>query len=432
MPDTGSNIIIDITGNTANMATDFASTGSGITNAHVPVQKIAFGDSTITKRVSSSDPLPITIQSYQTNVGVTGEVGITGMIEIVNPFETAPTGITNNWIKVAGNVTGGDIGITGTIQGISGGVPVGITGTVSISESTGMPIHGISGADGKGGTLAPVFVTGGRGLTHGTDSVTVHGTVGITGGRTILAATDSIKVFGSDATEYIPNILYRSRDGATAGFSGDALKVSIVDQTINATVNVSSTHGVTNDVLNNALRVQGLTGGEPLLIKGENGGAVPITASTAVPTSISGTVTISDTNIVNALETATKPVPQNLISIKNNTQPISGIRSDLNSGNVKVQVLETSQPSSIASGTKTATATASQIAANQSTKVGVKVKASIENTDSVLIGDYQLTRNESSGYPLEPGESCFLNVNNIGLLYCRSLSGNQQLHYLGS
>ena len=40
MPDTGSNIIIDISGNTANMATEFASSGSGITNAHVPIQKI--------------------------------------------------------------------------------------------------------------------------------------------------------------------------------------------------------------------------------------------------------------------------------------------------------------------------------------------------------------------------------------------------------
>ena len=78
MPDTGSNIIIDITGNTANMATDFASSGSGITNAHVPIQKIAFGDDTVTNRVSSSNPLPITIQSYQSNVGISGDVGITG------------------------------------------------------------------------------------------------------------------------------------------------------------------------------------------------------------------------------------------------------------------------------------------------------------------------------------------------------------------
>ncbi len=68
MPDTGSNIIIDITGNTANMATDFASSGSGITNAHVPIQKIAFGDDTVTNRVSSSNPLPITMSQSVTLV----------------------------------------------------------------------------------------------------------------------------------------------------------------------------------------------------------------------------------------------------------------------------------------------------------------------------------------------------------------------------
>ena len=75
MPDTGSNIIIDISGNTANMATDFASTGVGITNAHVPINKIAFGDENTSTRVSASDPLPVTIQSNQELVGVTGDVG---------------------------------------------------------------------------------------------------------------------------------------------------------------------------------------------------------------------------------------------------------------------------------------------------------------------------------------------------------------------
>ena len=64
MPDTGSNITIDISGNTAEMATDFASSGVNVTGAHVPIQKLAFGDSTVSKRVSSSNPLPITIQSY--------------------------------------------------------------------------------------------------------------------------------------------------------------------------------------------------------------------------------------------------------------------------------------------------------------------------------------------------------------------------------
>ena len=72
MPDTGSNIVIDISGNTANMATDFAAAGAGLTNAHVSIQKVAFGDDTITKRVSEVNPLPVTLQSYQNLIGVTG------------------------------------------------------------------------------------------------------------------------------------------------------------------------------------------------------------------------------------------------------------------------------------------------------------------------------------------------------------------------
>ena len=105
MPDTGSNIIIDISGNTANMATDFASSGVGITNAHIPIQKIAFGDDTVSTRVSASTPLPITIQSNQELVGVSGSVGLTGNATIVVPFEPVPTGVTNNFIKVAGTST---------------------------------------------------------------------------------------------------------------------------------------------------------------------------------------------------------------------------------------------------------------------------------------------------------------------------------------
>lgn len=441
MPDTGSNIIIDISGNTANMATEFASSGSGITNAHVPIQKIAFGDATVSKRVSSTDPLPVTIQSTQVNVGISGDVGITGHAQVITPrFGSEPStafGITNNFLKVAGSVTGGLVGVSGYIEGISGGVPVGITGTVTISETTGMPVHGISGQDGvtnnsAAGVFAPILVTGGRGLSQGTDSVTVHGTVGITGGRTILAATDSIKVFGYDGGNQVAATLFTGT-GATAGFSGDALKVAVVNTGFTFAVNLSSTVGVTNGSADRAIQVEGLSGGEPLLIKGENGGSVPITASTAVPASVSGTVTIDDTNIVNSLETSTKPVPRDLAAINAQTKPISSIRSDLNSGNIKVRITASDQPGSIVSGSKTTTAVASQLVSKgENVSVGVKVKASIENTDSVLIGNYKLTQNDSAGYPLEPGESCFINVSSPGLIYCRSQSGTQLLHYLGS
>ena len=113
------------------MATDFAAAGVGITNAHVPIQKLAFGDDTITNRVSSSSPLPITIQSYQSVVGVSGDVGITGGVAIGNFGELPTRGGTHdlirNFVKVAGDTMGGPVGITGHIQGLSNGIPVGVT-----------------------------------------------------------------------------------------------------------------------------------------------------------------------------------------------------------------------------------------------------------------------------------------------------------------
>ncbi len=427
MPDTVSNIIIDISGNTANMATDFASSGVGITAAHVPIQKIAFGDETVSTRVSSSNPLPITIQSNQELVGVSGSVGITGNATIVVPFEPEPTGITNNFIKVAGTSTGGNVGITGTIQGISGGFPVPVSGTVNVSNATGLGVFGVDG-------LTAVSITGGRRLNHADDSVRIENSViGVSGGRTILAATDSIKVFGSDATPYVPVVLAKDRTGSTAGFSGDALKVAVTNTSFTATVNVSATTGVTNDSADNALRVQGLSGGEPLMVKGENGGAVNVTATSSLPVSFSGTQTINDTNIVNALESSNKPLITNLSSINQDTSSITLIRNDLNSGNVSVKVSETEQPTAIRSGSKSIGLNATQITGSGgAVKVGVKVKASIDNTDSVLIGNFRLVNGEAAGYPLEPGESCFLNVNDIGLIYARSSLGKQTIHYLGS
>ena len=427
MPDTGSNIIIDISGNTANMATDFASSGVGITNSHVPIQKIAFGDETVSTRVSASTPLPITIQSNQELVGVSGSVGITGNTKIVVPFEPVPTGLTNNFIKVAGTSTGGFIGVTGTIEGISGGFPVPVSGTVNVSNATGLGVFGISGA-------TAIAITGGRRLNHSEDSVRIENSViGVSGGRTILAATDSIKVFGSDATPYVPVVLSKDRTGSTAGFSGDALKVAVTNTSFTATVNVSATTGVTNDSAGNALKVQGLSGGEPLMIKGENGGAVNVVATSSLPVSFSGTQTINDTNIVNALESSTKPLITNLSSISQDTSSIKLIRNDLNSGNVSVKVSETEQPTAIRSGSKSVGLNATQIiGSGGAVKVGVKVKASLDNTDTVLIGNFRLVNGESAGYPLEPGESCFLNVNDIGLIYARSSSGKQTIHYLGS
>tara|TARA_S200002703_G_scaffold12314_1_gene10992 strand:+ start:337 stop:1656 length:1320 start_codon:yes stop_codon:yes gene_type:complete len=439
MPDTGSNIIIDISGNTANMATDFALSGVGITNAHVPIQKIAFGDNTATTRVSSSDPLPITIQSYQSLTGVTGEVGITGGVAIGN-FGELPSGggtfaTNHNFIKVAGSTSGDPVGITGHIQGMTSGIPVGVTGTISIRENTeGMFVRGLSGTDGFSGTFAPIRITGGRHFSHLTDSIEVTGSVVASGGRTILAATDSIKAFGSDGEQTVKSVLYRSADGATAGFSGDALKVAIVDATVNATVNVSSTHGVTN-AAEPPLRIQGFTAGsghDPVIVRGQYDGAVRVTAPSALPVSFSGDMDINDTDLINSLESSSKPLITNLSNISTNSDSIPLIRNDLSTGNFKVTVSESAQPETLVSGSKTVSTVAGQLIANAALKSGIKVKASMDNTDSIYVGGFRLANDSSAGYILEPGDSCYLNIDNAGKIYIRSVSGSQQVYYIGS
>ena len=434
MPDTGSNIIIDISGNTANMATDFASSGVGITNAHVTIQKVAFGDDSVTKRVSSSNPLPVTIQSNQERVGVSGDVGITGAVMIGNVGELPVAGLSGynvakNFIKVAGSTSGDPVGITGHVQGVAGGFPVGVTGTVSISRTSGMPVFGISGA-----TL--IGVTAGRKLHFSTDSIRIDNTtIGVSGGRTILAATDSIKTFGSDGGNKVKTVLFASEDGVSAGFSGDSLKVAVTNTAFTATVNVSSVHGVTN-ATEPPLRIQGFTAGsqhDPVIIRGQrSGGSVPVIASTTLPVSFSDTVNINDTDIITSLESSSKPLNSNLGVIRNNSDQLPLIRSDLNSGNFKVTVVETEQPDKFVSGTKSVSAIASQILKSTGLRDGVRIKASIDNTDSILVGNFRLVNDTSAGYPLEPGESCYLNVNDIGTIYCRSNSGRQQIHYLGS
>jgi hypothetical protein len=325
--------------------------------------------------------------------------------------------------------------ITGHIQGLSNGIPVGVTGTISISESSGMPVRGISGTDGKTGSFAPVRVTGGRHLSNLTDTVEVTGSVDVSGGRTILAATDSIKTFGSDGGNKLKTVLFASEDGVSAGFSGDSLKVAVTNATISATVNVSSTHGVTN-ASEPPLKIQGFTAGsghDPVIIRGELGsGALNVAAPSPLDVSFSGTQTIDDTNIVNSLESSSKPLIQALNSIKNDINSVPLIRSDLSAGNFSVVVTDTDMPETLSSGSKNISTQAIQVSTNVALKRGVKIKASIDNTDSILVGGFRLANDSNSGFSLEPGESCYLEIDNMGKVYCRSVSGRQQVFYIGS
>jgi hypothetical protein len=449
MPDTGPNIIIDISGNTAELATDFNTSGTGLTGSHVQIFKLGYGDSDVTTRVSGTDPFPVKIHGQTGNIGITGSVSGTGTFPIANVGTDEGAGVSFQYIAIAGSTSGATlVGVTGTIQGISNGFPLGVSGYVEITND-GIRTQGFSGGTTaewdpgtSGGFGMPIAVTQGRRLHKDTDNVTVHGTVNATGGRNLGAGTDAISVYGYDASPYVRTQLWKG-DGISAGWSGDSLKVALTNTDITASITVSSTHGVTNDVTTDdpedahgGLKIQGVSGGAPVVIRGDNGGAVEITTTSALSTTVSGDVSVTNSTISDAITDETKPIISNLKNIDSNTTGIAGIRTDMLGGKIRAKITEMVRPNKINSGRNSVSNTASTLNSNGRLLSGVHVKASPTNTGNILIGSSDLISNVTQGYLLEPGESMFIECDNLNKVYVRQAStggvGNQIVHYLGS
>jgi hypothetical protein len=161
--DNDTNIIIETSGLTANIATDVAPFG-GVT-AHFQVNKLAYGVTGSATVVSSANPLPVTIAS-----GMTATIsGFTGTIAVQGP----------------------------------GAGPVVVSGTVSAIGLSGSPVY----VSTQSGTR--VEITGGIPLSKTTDSVSVFGPSGLTyvyanlvssSGAAIGTSGDALKVSISGAS----------------------------------------------------------------------------------------------------------------------------------------------------------------------------------------------------------------------------------------
>ena len=395
MPYTASNVPLEIYGNTASFATDFGPSGTGLTNTHVSIVKVVFGDADTATRVSSADPMPVIVNGTTGSaVEVTGDVAGRGDFYVRN--SVMGSGSTAIYVAVAGNTLGTSlVGVTAMVQGFSGGHPVGVSGSVEVNNLA-VPIRGITedhyigfgGVTGSGWSagIYPVVMTGGRRLNSSIDSVTVSGNVHLTN-------------------------------------SG-----------ISFTLDVSAVLGVTN-ASENPLYVQGYTGssGVPLTVRGENGGAVEVVSTSALNVSVGNEVSIADDDILKQLGT-TGDIYAQLSSIKTNTGTIQTISDDIRSGAGSVKISQITRPSSFTASGKKLSASAGSVVlgANQIVRSGVTIKASSTNTDVIYIGSTTLTRTTSNGYPLDPGESLFLEVGNVNLIYVRSNSGIQNIHYIAS
>ena len=457
MSDTNNNITIDITGNTASMATDYGLSGVCMGSTHVPLSKVVWGDNDNGKRVDLSNPLPIQVAGQTGPIEIFGNISGTtsGSVQIKNFMDVGSSLL--NYVAVAGSTNGSElVGITGYVQGMTNGIAIAITGDVKIYGSMaprGVMIQGTSA--GATATIngeiypgygygVPVAVTGGRRLSHTTDSIRIDNTtIGISGGRELTAATDSVSVYGFDGSSVVRTSLHSGSSGITAGFSGDALKVAIVNAAEGITFNVSvqAITGVTN-AGEPPLRVQGFDADssyDPIIVQGTNSGALEVFANTPLYTNILNSVEIQDSAIIASLENTSKPLISNLSKIKSNTNSIGSIHTDITTGRgVKAKITEIEKPNTIRSGSKiiNGNMSAQSLDGNLEVKSGITVKLSPNSRSNVLIGNRNLSNNINNGYMLEPGESIYIEINNINKIFvkCEDTSPNADatLYYIGS
>tara|TARA_Y100000034_G_C6886923_1_gene407326 strand:+ start:481 stop:1869 length:1389 start_codon:yes stop_codon:yes gene_type:complete len=462
MADSTSNIYIDISSDGATMATDFGKGSEvGLTASHVSLTKMVWGDYNDNKRVTLGNPIPIQWAGQTGPVDIAGNMsGTTGSSFPIKNYGQDGSGSSGalHYVAVAGSTNGvSPVGVTGTIQGILNGIPIEITGDVAIRGSLdaprGVAIQGTSAgytAEINGevypgyGYGIPVAVTAGRRLHSDTDSVNVVGTINSTGGRQLTPATDAVQVWGYDQGQSVHAMLRASNDGVTAGFSGDALKVAVTNGTFNITANVSAVVGVTN-ASEPPLRIQGYTASaqaDPVIVRGENNGALEIVSTSSLSTTVSNIVDINDDDVIAYLggpsnsSVTTSPIVDKLTEIEKDTDQLQSIRADLSSGKIKATVAEIERPSTFQAKLATVRPNAGVMWGSIILRTGATIKAHPNNEANMLVGDATLQNSYKNGYLLEPGESIFIEINNINKIYIMTEPGsspsNDVCHFICS
>lgn len=302
---------------------------------------------------NGTEGLTTYIQIYKMAYGPSGSYTV---IDSGNPMP----------VTVSGGMTATISGFTGTIsiQGVVSGTAVPVSGSVVVSGISSAPVYV------QTATNCRVEITGGRNLSRLTDSVSCYGPAG----STFLYATPV------DAS------------GAAFGTTGNPINVSLIG--VSATVNLSATVGVTNDVAGNGLRIQGMSGG------------------TSVNTTVDNTVAINDTALLAG---------------------ITAIYGQVVTLNASLGAIGAARPSSFQTDrVSSAYPTQARLDATGFTcQNGINIKALSTNTDFVYIGNTAGFAG-ASGYALDPGDETFLSIVNTNKLWILANSGTQTITYMAS
>ena len=270
--------------------------------------------------------------------------------------------------------------------------------------------------------------------------VTVSGTVSTTGGWKAAAATDSISVYGHDQGTKVWTRVFAG-DGTTIGHSGDALNVNIMNAGMTFSVNIGATLDMGITAAGGPLRIQGPTGSayanfDPITVRGEAAGAIDVISNSGVNATVTGTVTIDDTDIRQSLGGATAALITTLQDIRTGTNEIKSIRGDFSNNKIKATISSITKPDNLLAGRVICQGTATAFP-NFKISTGITIKSNPTNTANVMIGHRTLAQNPNQGYVLEPGESVYLEVSNLNLIF-HMIDANSPtndeitIHYIGS
>ena len=493
MPD---NIIIASgpSGATYNMATDYGFGTSA--DAHVQIVKAVYGDDTTSTRVSNTNPMPVQLFSGYSGGSTAsiiedGQLKVKGTLNIGN--QIAIHGSTAGFLKVivAGGVTGtsggtGVIGstgnpavysaveVTGSVQGISGGqaltvsatdldirnLTAGVIGYTGATLSDSVAVQGIYGGTAVNVSATDLDI---RNLTA-TDIITVVGTtasnVGVTGTvtaiatdldiRDLAAGTDSVAVYAASGGTTLPVDLYAA--GVALGVSGDALKVAFDSVTgVTFSVNVAADIGVSNTTGTN-LAISGATLGNAVRVEGAGPAQSVIVSATDLD--IRNLTSADQVTVVGAAATAATTTATTITQVDNK---LATINTNVTSVNSKVDTLNTSLTTLSNSVTTVGTEKFIKTSVNQivppkslyvqnitvtgsgkplkniTLQNGITIKSSNTNSSQIYVGGTSLQTSISEGYPIDPGQEIFINIENASSIYIRTQAGRSaNIHVIGS
>ena len=410
MPDTDPNLIVDITGTTAAIATDY------VNSSHFQVNKIAWGDTGASNRVTTSTPLPVNIQTVTATLGVTGSVSGLGNFKVING--------TTSTIVVSGTTSSSytPVQINGTIQGITNSVLVGVTGSVNVTNS--ITILG-------GSTFSyvnPIGITGGRNLNYITDTVSIRGsTVAISSMPYLSQTTDSVRIYGNNGSTLIAVTLF-SGSGASIGSSGGALNVNLVGAGLTATVSVAAVVGVCQS---SPFYIAGATAGPEVRVVGTFGAskamAVIFPSEAPQSVSVSNQVSVNDSVINTNILTLDSKL--NTLITNTNNMYNSMISGGITGDPVQTKITSIMRPSTVYTGTRTLGLTLGNTItlSPQTLNTGITVK----NKSTVDI-NIQGNGTSNNSYALGSGEILFIETNNLNTVSFVITSGSATFTYIAT